>query len=54
MNGEVLGEGMTPNVQRPTVGAMLQGDGLVGIGYYTVAGVFDLVSAGEVPDPAAC
>lgn len=60
LGGETYGTGMEPDWQRPPLGAVVAGSGYVGIGYYTgkdtssSSATFHLLSAGEVPDSAAC
>ena len=49
--GNQLATGATPNKQRPSIGKMVSGDGLVGSGYFTGAGAFVLHDANEVPSP---
>ena len=49
-----LGTVMTPEKNRPSVGYMkAPSDGDIGLGYWSIAGVFYLFDANEIPEPTA-
>lgn len=54
IHGNQLATSATPNKQRPTIGKMVSGDGLVGSGYFTASGAFVLQDANETLDTGAC